>query len=102
MHETASMPPLCALVGALLVSYPLEHFGRKKTLIGITTPFMLGFLLMGLTHFGHHKAMLYVGRLMTGLVNGGLTPSSQIYVCNFNIFDEPFVMKISLSFYVDK
>lgn len=74
------MPPLCALVGALLVTYPLEHFGRKKTLIGIIAPFMLGFMLMGLTYFSRHKAMLFVGRLITGLVNGALTPSSQIYV----------------------
>ncbi|XP_057381612.1 facilitated trehalose transporter Tret1-2 homolog [Daphnia carinata] len=76
----ASMPPLCALVGALLVSYPMQHFGRRRTLIGLSIPFFIGFLLMGLTYFGRHKAMLYVGRLMTGLVNGALTPSSQIYI----------------------
>ena len=35
---------------------------------------------MGLTYFGRHKAMLYVGRIMTGLVNGALIPTSQIYV----------------------
>lgn len=74
------MPPLCALVGALLVSYPMQHFGRRRTLIGLTFPFFTGFLLMGLTYFGRHKTMLYVGRLMTGLANGALTPSSQIYV----------------------
>ncbi|EFX84289.1 hypothetical protein DAPPUDRAFT_47180 [Daphnia pulex] len=74
------MPPLCALVGALLISYPLQHFGRRKTLIALCPPFFIGFLLMGLTFFGRHKAMLYVGRLMTGLVNGALTPSSQIYI----------------------
>jgi facilitated trehalose transporter len=77
------MPPLCALVGALLISYPLQHFGRRKTLIWLCTPFFIGFLLMGLTYFGRHKAMLYGGRLMTGLVNGALTPSSQIYVRDF-------------------
>ncbi|KAI9552844.1 hypothetical protein GHT06_020726 [Daphnia sinensis] len=76
----ASMPPLCALVGALLVSYPMQHFGRRRTLIGLSIPFFIGFLLMGLTYFGRHKAMLYVGRLITGLVNGALTPSSQIYI----------------------
>lgn len=37
-------------------------------------------MLMGLTSFGQHKAMLYVGRIMTGLMNGAATPASQIYV----------------------
>lgn len=35
---------------------------------------------MGLTNFGLDKTMLFIGRLLTGLVNGALTPSSQIYV----------------------
>uniref|UniRef100_A0A0P5NG88 Sugar transporter n=1 Tax=Daphnia magna TaxID=35525 RepID=A0A0P5NG88_9CRUS len=76
----ASVPPLCALIGALLATYPLQHFGRRRTLIGLSIPFFIGFLLMGLTYFGRHKAMLYVGRVITGLVNGALTPASQIYI----------------------
>ena len=35
---------------------------------------------MGFTFFGQHKAMLYVGRIMAGLMNGAATPASQIYV----------------------
>jgi facilitated trehalose transporter len=74
------MPPLCALVGALLVSGPLQYFGRKKTLIGVSVPFFLGFMIMGFTYFGRHKAMLYLGRLFSGLMCGATVPSSQIYV----------------------
>lgn len=74
------MAPLCALVGALAVSVPMAYFGRRKTLIGLTIPFITGFYLMGFTYFGKHKAMLYIGRLMSGLMNGAATPASQIYV----------------------
>lgn len=82
------MPPLCALVGALLITYPLQYFGRRKTLIGLCLPFFLGFFLMALTNFVQNKIMLYVGRLLTGLVNGALTPASQIYVSCFEHFDD--------------
>ena len=74
------MPPLCALVGALLISVPMQYLGRKITLVGISTAFILGFWIMGFTYFGNDKAMLYVGRLLTGLMNGAVTPASQIYV----------------------
>ncbi len=74
------MPPLCALVGALAISVPLQYLGRRITLIGLTIPFIAGFWLMGFTYFGQHKAMLYVGRLSSGLMNGAATPASQIYV----------------------
>jgi hypothetical protein len=50
---------------------------------------------MGLTFFGRHKAMLYVGRLMTGLVNGALTPSSQIYVRHLDKENESFNQSIT-------
>lgn len=80
LYVKASMPPLCALVGALAISVPLQYLGRRLTLIGLTIPFILGFWLMGFTYFGKHKAMLYVGRLASGLMNGAATPSSQIYV----------------------
>ena len=29
---------------------------------------------------GHNKAFLYVGRSLTGLMNGAVTPAAQIYV----------------------
>ena len=40
-------------------------------------------MLMGFTYFARHKAMLYVGRIFTGLMNGAATPASQIYVNYF-------------------
>ncbi len=74
------MSSLCALFGALLVSYPMQHFGRRKSLIGLSIPFFIGFLLMGITEAGRNKKILYIGRSMTGIMNGAATPASQIYV----------------------
>lgn len=76
----ASMTPLCALFGSLLISIPMQLFGRKKALIGLSIPFVAGFLLMGLAYYSRHKAQLYVGRILTGLMNGAATPAAQIYV----------------------
>ncbi len=76
----AAMPPLCALVGALLIGYPMQRFGRRIALIGLSVPFFLGFILMGFTYLVQHKSILFIGRLMSGLMNGAATPASQIYV----------------------
>ena len=58
----------------------MQRFGRKVALICLSIPFCVGFLIMGFTFFAHHKAQLYVGRILTGLMNGAATPASQIYV----------------------
>ena len=58
----------------------MQRFGRKVALIGLSIPFCVGFLLMGFTFYAQHKAQLYVGRILTGLMNGAATPASQIYV----------------------
>jgi MFS family permease len=71
---------LCAVFGALLIGWPMQRFGRKVALIGLSIPFCVGFLLMGFTFYAQHKAQLYVGRILTGLMNGAATPASQIYV----------------------
>lgn len=84
------MPPLCALVGALAVSYPMARYGRRKALIGLSIPFFGGFLLMGFTYLIQHRAALFIGRLASGLMNGAATPASQIYVT------VPFVKKDSV------
>ena len=76
----AAMPPVFALVGALVVSIPLQYLGRRKSLIGISIPSMVAFWLMGLANFGEHKAMVYIGRMLSGFSLGFATPASQIYV----------------------
>ena len=58
----------------------MQRYGRKVALIGLTSPFLVGFFLMAFTFYARNKAQLYVGRILTGLVNGAATPASQIYV----------------------
>lgn len=77
-----------AVVGALLVAFPLETCGRRKTLTWHFIFYILGFLVIGFTYFGRHKAMLYVGRILTGVGTGMTTPSCQTYVCLTNNGDQ--------------
>ena len=77
-----------AVLGSLFINKPMQYYGRKKALIGHYFIFISGFLITGLTYFGKHKSMLYVGRLLLGFAAGCTTPACQIYVRNvmFNIF----------------
>ena len=76
------------MFGSLIIGLPLQHFGRKKSLIGITIPCTVGFLLIGLTYYGRGKVQLYIGRILTGMAVGGMVPASQLYVirCTSNDF----------------
>jgi len=49
----------CPIIGSLL-----EHIGRKRTMVLITIPFTIGYLLMGLSQ---NVLMLYAGRFITGV-----------------------------------
>lgn len=80
MIETASLPPLSAIFGSLMIMALMQYFGRKAALIMISIPYILGFLLMGFTYFFRHKSTLFIGGILTGLVVGSSTPAAQIYV----------------------
>lgn len=71
---------MVALVGALAIGVPMQMYGRKMAIIGLSVPFIIGWLLMGLAYWGRHKAMIYIGRVLTGAVGGSATPACQIYV----------------------
>ena len=71
---------LGAIVSAMVISMPMQYYGRKKTLIGHYLFYIIGFLIMGFTYFGKDKAMLYVGRYLIGWGAGSTTPVCQIYV----------------------
>ena len=74
------MPMVGALTGSLVIGIPMQLYGRRRTLIGLYSFFIVGFFLIYLTIFGQHKAMIYVGRFLTGFGAGSATPTSQIYV----------------------
>lgn len=76
----ASLSPLCAVLGSLCISRPMEMYGRRLTLVGTSVPFIVGFYLMGLSYYVNYTPLLYIGRVITGLVTGAATPPAQIYV----------------------
>ena len=80
------MPMCSSFFGALIISIPMQYLGRKKALIGLYFFYIFGSLILGLTYFGKHKAILYVGRLLQGLGVGCTTPACQIYVITFISF----------------
>ncbi|KAK4004300.1 hypothetical protein OUZ56_006040 [Daphnia magna] len=75
-----SLPPLCAIFGSLLIAFPMELYGRRMTLATISLLYVLGFYLMGLSYYLNSVSVLFVGRLITGLISGASVPTSQIYV----------------------
>lgn len=76
----AGFSTMSAIVGAFLVGYPMQYFGRRQVLMGLCLPFWFGYMLMGLADVIGHKALVYVGRSLTGVMYGAMTPASQIYV----------------------
>lgn len=73
--------------GALMISIPMQYYGRKKALIGHYLFYISGSVILGLTCIGKHKSMLYVGRLLQGLGVGCTTPACQIYVIQFKLLN---------------
>lgn len=76
----ASLPPLCAVLGSLLISIPMQLYGRRITLVGISIPYVLGLYLMGISYYVSGIPLLFAGRILTGLATGAAAPTAQIYV----------------------
>ena len=85
MYIAASLPMIGAIAGAIIISFPLQSRGRKNALFWEYICYIAGFLMIGFTYFGRHKAMLYVGRVITGVGTGMTTPAAQIYVRYLNL-----------------
>lgn len=73
----SSIPPLASLFGSLLAGPCLTYLGRRRTLMLISIPYSLGFLLIG---FASHVSMLYIGRILDGCMIGFTAPSAQIFI----------------------
>ncbi|XP_076362234.1 facilitated trehalose transporter Tret1-2 homolog [Tachypleus tridentatus] len=73
----ASLMAVGALVGGLTGGPLSEILGRKKTLILMNIPFILGWLLVV---FANGVSMLYVGRLLTGICTGLVSVTAPMYI----------------------
>jgi facilitated trehalose transporter len=73
----ASSPPLASFIGTILSGPMLQFFGRQSTLVLLTIPYILGWLLIG---FAQDVIMILAGRVLTGLAAGISTAGAQLYV----------------------
>ena len=83
LPTTGSIPPLASLFGSLLAGPCLTYLGRRRTLMLISIPYSVGFLLIG---FASHVSMLYIGRILDGCMIGFTAPSAQIFVSINDLF----------------
>lgn len=71
----------------------MQLYGRRVTLAGISIPYILGFYLMGLSYYVNWTPLLFVGRIITGVLTGASAPTAQIYVRinTFLLFSVPLL-----------
>ena len=62
-----SLVAVGAIFGCPIGGWAIDKFGRKKTLVLCSVPFELGWLVIS---FAQNRAVLYSGRISTGLVCG--------------------------------
>jgi len=68
------------MFGTFSAIIPLQYVGCRRTQLGASVAFIIGFLLVGFTYFVQHKGILYVGFLLSGFTNGISIPAAQQYV----------------------
>jgi MFS family permease len=74
----ASLGFISVLAGCLTCGPLLDTLGRKKTLLVINTPFIIGWLLMWMTPKPAPVCLLYFARLLNGL-GGGMVRSGCLF-----------------------
>lgn len=66
--------------GALLICLPIgpiaDFIGRKPTILLTVVPYTIGWLMIT---FAKHEAMVYVGRILTGIGGGGFCVIAPMY-----------------------
>ena len=62
-----SLVAVGAIFGCPIGGWAIDKFGRKRTLVLCSVPFELGWLVIS---FEQNRAMLYSGRISTGLACG--------------------------------
>lgn len=82
LSVTASLLSVGMPVGCLLMSPLLDGLGRRRTLMVVNAPAILGWLLIAMA--SHNKPwffyQVYAGRLLTGLAIGLVSAPAVVYV----------------------
>ncbi|ODM94060.1 Facilitated trehalose transporter Tret1 [Orchesella cincta] len=79
-----SLVTIGALVGACCSGYLIEKIGRKKSLLVVGIPYIIGWFTIALAH---QIYMLYVGRFLTGFSVGALSLVAPVYLCEISQSD---------------
>ncbi|XP_060807435.1 facilitated trehalose transporter Tret1 [Amyelois transitella] len=73
----ASISPLSMVLGCLIAGSIIDRFGRRVGLIFFSIPFVLGWIVMGLSC---NVNLLLLGRAVTGVSTGAFRPMSIVYI----------------------
>ena len=74
-----SLVAVGAVLGCPIGGWAIDKFGRKRTLLLCSVPFELGWLLIS---FAQNRAMLYAGRIITGLACGIVSVAAPVSLLN--------------------
>jgi facilitated trehalose transporter len=55
----------------------MDRIGRKNTMLILSVPFVLGWLLIG---YAQNLAMMLVGRFVSGFCGGGFSLVAPVYI----------------------
>lgn len=82
MCTTASLSAIATPVGCLLAGGLLDWLGRRRTLMVINAPAVLGWLLIATASHSEQWFLyqLYVGRCLTGIATGMSSSPATVYI----------------------
>jgi MFS family permease len=83
LYCPASLGFISVLVGCLTCGPLLDILGRKKTLLVINTPFIMGWLIMWMAPKPTPVSLLYFARLLNGLGGGMVSAGFLIFTVLF-------------------
>ncbi|XP_074643939.1 solute carrier family 2, facilitated glucose transporter member 8-like [Tubulanus polymorphus] len=73
----SSLLNIGGMIGSFLVGGMLDRFGRKKTILLTTIPFIVGW---GLITISGSVALFYIGRTLTGVGSGIISAAVAVYI----------------------
>jgi MFS family permease len=77
---SASVFSISQIAGSLLCGVLLDEFGRRKTLILVAVPYVIGWAILCAVPQPLNVALLFIGRVITGVAGGVSSAPSVVYI----------------------
>ncbi|XP_022789889.1 solute carrier family 2, facilitated glucose transporter member 8-like, partial [Stylophora pistillata] len=77
----SSLVTIGAALGSAIGGWAIDKLGRKRTIMFCTVPLVLGWLLIS---YAKNVAMLYAGRIITGLGCGAVSLTVPVYIAEIS------------------